>query len=327
MPHRTDWKETVADDEAPRFAAYAAVLSRLQETSARALHAKGSLGVEADFEVLPGLPADYAMFAVARRYPALVRFSNGAPRRQSDRKPDVRGIAIKVIGVDGEKAIPGLERAVTQDFLAIRSASTPVRDAGEFIALVRAAQSPALLPFRLIRALGFRRAIQVIRAALAGFKVPTATLASTTYYSALPSRLGPYAVQYVIRAVDAPALAPKHGELGEALAATLRERPVVYDVCAIFYSDAEKTPIEDASVAWPGELVPVARLTLRQQDVSSPHGLAVAAYIERAAFDPWHARKDMAPLGNMMRARNVAYRASTEARGAAEEPTEMPRLG
>lgn len=321
---RTDWKETIADDEATRFAEYAAVLSKLQEKSSRALHAKGNLGVEADFEVLPDLPKDYGMFSVAKRYPALVRFSNGSPRRQNDRKPDVRGIAIKVIGVEGEKTIPGLERAVTQDFLAIRSPATPVRDAAEFIALVRAAQSPALLPFKLIGALGFRRAIQVIRAALAGFKVPTATLASTTYYSALPSRLGPYAVQYVIRAVDPISNAPKQGELGEALAATLRERPVSYDVCAIFYSDADKTPIEDASVAWQGELVPLAKLTLRQQDVSSQHGQAVAAYVERAAFDPWHARKDMAPLGNMMRARNVAYRASTEARGAAEEPTEMP---
>lgn len=320
----TDWKESIADDEATKFADYARVLSALQAESSRALHAKGNLGVEADFEVLPNLPKDYGMFATAKRYPALVRFSNGSPRRQNDRKPDVRGIAIKVIGVDGEKTIPGLEKAVTQDFLAIRTPSTPVRDAGEFIALVRAAQSPALLPFKLIRALGFKRAIQIIRAALAGFKVPTATLASTTYYSALPSRLGPYAVQYVIRPVDAHALAPKHGELGEALAATLRERPVVYDVCVLFYVDTATTPIEDASVAWPGEPVPVARLTLRQQDVASPHGQAVAAYIENAAFDPWHARKDMAPLGNMMRARNVAYRASTEVRGAAEEPTEMP---
>ena len=42
--------------------------------------------------------------------------------------------------------------------------------------------------------------------------------------------------------------------------------------------------------------------------------------MERLSFDPWHAGEDFRPLGNMMRARNVAYRLSTQERGAAAEP-------
>jgi hypothetical protein len=323
----TDWKELIPPDEQQRFEYFTSVLSAIQtkHKAGRALHAKGSLAAEAEFEVLADVAADarHGMFDTAKKYPALVRYSNGAPRLQSDKKPDVRGIAIKVIGVAGEKVIPGMENAVTQDFLAIRTPSTPVRDAEEFIKLVKAAQTPALLPFKLIGGLGFGRALAVIKGALGGFKMPTATLATTTYYTALPSQLGPFAIQYVVRPQD-PMVLAKKGELGEELAARLREAPVVYDLCVKFFVDEKSTPIEDASVEWKGELIPVARITLPKQDIDSPRGKALAEYVERAAFDPWHSRKDMKPLGNVMRARNHAYRASTQARNAAPEPTEMP---
>lgn len=325
----TDWKETIAPDEAARFEYYTSVLSAIQAkagaTPSRALHAKGNLGVEGELEVLPDIAADakLGMFAEPRTFRALVRYSNGAPRRQADKKPDVRGIAVKVFGVPGKKVIPGMEDATTQDFLAIRTASTPVRDAEEFIKLVRAAQTPALLPFRLIGSLGFGRALAVIKGALAGFRIPTAPLAATTYYSALPITYGPFAAQYVFRPHD-PVTVSAGGDLGAELTARLRERPVVYDMCLKFYVDPTSTPIEDASVEWKTPLVPIARLTLPVQDAASARGQRIAETVEQLAFDPWHARTDLRPLGNMMRARNHAYRASTQARHAAPEPAEMP---
>jgi hypothetical protein len=330
MPAR-DWKEVIPDDEAARFERYAAVLAAIQQKRAtkgvpgRALHAKANLGVIAELEILADLPADMklGMFAEPTTHHALVRYSNGSPRHQLDRKPDVRGIAVKVFGVPGPKIIPGMESATTQDFLAIRTPSTPVRDAAEFIDLVRAAQTPALLPLRLIGSIGFSRAIAVIKGALAGFKIPTAPLAATTYYSALPIAVGPFAAQYVFRPHD-PKSVSAGGELGDELAARLRTGPVVYDLCLKFYTDPIATPIEDASVEWRGELVPVGKLTLPQQDPASPRGSKIQAAVEQLAFDPWHARTDMRPLGNMMRARNVAYRSSTMARKAAPEPAELP---
>ena len=42
------------------------------------------------------------------------------------------------------------------------------------------------------------------------------------------------------------------------------------------------------------------------------------------SFDPWHAREDLRPLGNLMRARNHAYRISTQKRGAIAEPATLP---
>jgi hypothetical protein len=327
----TDWKELIADDEAARFERYAAVLTGIQAKRAkqappaRALHAKANLGVLAELEVRNDIPAELklGMFAAPATYRTLVRYSNGAAARQSDKKPDVRAMSIKVLGVPGPKLIPGMETATTQDFLAIRSPATPVRNVDEFIALVRAAQTPALLPVRLITSIGLRRALAVIKGALSGFKLPLAPLAATTYYSAAPITYGPFAAQFAFRPHDPPN-ATSGGELGDELAKRLATGPVVYDLCMRFYTDAAATPIEDASVVWPGELVPVATLTLAKQDPLSPRGVKIAAYIEQLAFDPWHARSDLRPLGNMMRARNVAYRASTLARKAAGEPAELP---
>src|ERR1700733_5210686 len=228
MPPATDWKEQIPDDEAARFERYATMFGEMQARngkSNRALHAKANLGVEAEFEVLADVPADakLGMFAEPKTYRAFVRYSNGSPHRQADSKPDVRGIAVKVLGVAGKKLIPGMEDATTQDFLAIRTPSVPMRDADEFVTLVRAAQTPVLLPFKLIFALGFGRGLKVIKAALAGFKIPTAPLAATTYYSALASTYGPYAVHFAFFPHDAHSISTEK-DLGEALAARLRDK-------------------------------------------------------------------------------------------------------
>ena len=333
----TDWREDIASDEATRFEGYAALLGSLQSRESkggalsRALHAKANLGVIGELDIA-NVPeqARAGMFATPKKYPALVRFSNGAGRRQADRTLDVRGIAVKVFGVDGKKVIPGMEDATTQDFLAIRTSSLPIKNAEEFMTIVRVSRPPALMPLRMLSSLGVRRGAQIIKKALAGLRAPQAPLAATSYFSALPIALGPCAVQYAFAArADAGAgpLPLARDTLGEDLAARLRTTPVVYELRVRFYTDPTATPIEDASVEWSSPWVTVNTLTLPVQNPDSPHGQRVRAAVEELAFDPWHARADMRPLGNIMRARNVAYRASTKARGAKPEPREMPDFG
>jgi hypothetical protein len=327
----TDWKETIPDDEAARFERHAELLGSFQARQAhagRALHTKANLGVEATFEVRADIPAEarIGMFAAPRSYPAVVRFSNGAGRRQSDRKLDVRGIAVKLFGVAGKKVIPGMEDATTQDFLAIRTSVVPIKNADEFMAIVRAGQTPALLPLKLIGALGLRRGFQVIKAALGGLKAPQSPLAATSFYSALPIKFGAHAVQFAFTAKDppAPSKIATATDLGDGLAARLRTAPVSYDFQVRFYVDEATTPIEDASIEWKAPWVSIGTLTLPVQDPASARGKKIADLVETLAFDPWHAREDLRPLGNIMRARNAAYRVSTKARNAAPEPREAP---
>ena len=341
MKPATDWKETIALDEASRFEAYALELGALQRKNAsngrvhRALHAKAPPGLQASLTVLPDLP-EYAragLFAAPARYAAYLRFSNGSGAHKPDSKPDVRGVAIKLVGVKGRKLIPGLEDAKTQDFLMITTPATPIRNADEFLALIRVVSSPLSGLAKMIRQVGLRRFLQIAKTGGKSLSVPTVSLATRPYFSALPSQFGAYAVHFRLKPHAASAPGAKTGSgadyLGDELAARIAREPVSFDFQAQFFVDDERTPIEDASTEWKesdAPFVTLARLDIPKQDVNSARGRKLREFIERLSFDPWHTLAEFKPLGNMMRARNVAYRTSTQARAAAAEPDGSERF-
>jgi hypothetical protein len=337
MAPSTEWKETIAVDEAARFEGYAQTLRSFQRTRSpvgRALHAKSHLGVEAQFTVLPDLPehARVGLFAKAATYPAYVRFSNGSGSRQSDHKGDVRGLALKVVGVAGKKLIPGMENAVTQDFLAILNSTTPFRDADEFVWFVAAANKPALLLPKVFGRFGLVGGFRLLRSLLRSAGKPLTSVATANYYSALPVKFGPYAVHYRFAPHSQDNGAPRGKSpdyVGEELAARLAQGPVEYDFKVQFFCDEARTPIEDASVEWKEADAPwvtVGRLTLPQQVVGSARGQKLATLVEGMSFDPWHALEEHRPLGDLMRARNAAYRVSTQERKASPEPDGSEKL-
>jgi hypothetical protein len=335
----TGWKETIEEGEEAQLVAYAEALREVQRKqaaggrAARALHAKGTAGVLGELEVLPDVPAHAraGLFASPAKYRAYVRFSNGSHQRQSDNKGDVRGVAVKVVGVAGKKIIPGMEDARTQDFLFIRTPTIPFRDAHEFVSIVTAAAAgQALLVPRAIARLGFGRAFELLPKLAKGLKEPMGSLAMTRWFTAAPIRYGEHAAKLALfprqSTNGAPAAPPEPRSpdwLGEDLAARLRDGDVAWDLRAQLWVDESRTPIEDPSVEWTEDRAPfftVARLTLPQQDLSAPRARRVAEYIETLSFDPWHALVEHRPLGGIMRARNHAYRVSTGERKAAAEP-------
>jgi hypothetical protein len=328
-PPSTDWKEVIPPGEDARFLGYAEILRGLQrkrDSRSRGLHGKANLGLTAELVIDDNLPAHarHGLGAKPGRYSAYVRVSNGSGARQHDKKGDVRGFAFKVVGVDGKKIIPGMENARTQDFLLINNPTTAVRNADEFLAIVKAMQSPALLVPRLIGAVGFGRAFAIIKKAAGDLGKKMSSVAFTTYFSAAPVSWGPYAVKVSLNPrAEAPADARSGSGpdwIGEDLAARAKAGPIVWDFRLQFYSDAASTPLEDHDQEWQGDWLTIGTLTLAQQDVSSERGRKISAFIEQASFDPWHALAEHKPLGNMMRARNHAYRLSTQERKAASEP-------
>jgi hypothetical protein len=335
----TDWKESIPADEAERFAEYARRFTALQQKNAhgskryRALHAKSHRGFEASFEVLPDVPehARHGLFAKAATYEAIVRWSNGSGAVKHDHAGDVRGMAVKVLGVDGEKV---LGDARTQDFLGVLSPAIPFRTADEFVSVVWAMRSPPLAPFRIAADLGPRRAIELLRKLSAGLKAPPLSLAGRPFYSAAPIQCGPYAVRFRFRpegaaaGADAP-LADSPDAYGADLAARLREGEIVYTMSLQFFVDEARTPIEDASIDWAEDAAPyvdVARLVLTKQDASTARGRKLHDRTERLSFDPWHALTAHKPLGGIMRARKQAYYASAQGREAQAEPDAIASL-
>jgi len=340
-----DWQETALPNEQELFEAFAREIVGHQKEDAskdgrpfRGFHAKTHAGLIAEFQVLGDLP-DYArhgVFAVPQTFPAVVRFSNGDSRIKRDGRHEPRGIAIKLIGVKGRKLLPGQQDAVTQDFLATsHSVTSTVRDIRQFIAFGRAEREGSmigLLP-RLLRAFGWKEGWRITGALIRNVLLSKVrSMATEEYSGTAPIKCGPYAMKFTVRPAEGTPAAKNYSSadddfLRKELADRLRTTDLVMDFLAQFYVDRTRTPIEDTSVPWEvadAPLLKVAQLRIPRCDLDDQRIRARSAAIDRLSFSPWHATDDHRPLGNVMRARRVAYEMSAAFRTHDPEPTSLP---
>lgn len=323
--------ETIAPDEADRFRGFAEEIVAIQSArtaqgsgkAGRALHFKQHLGAVGELVVKAPETARSGVFAMSgKSWPVYVRFSNGSSRHQADKEPDVRGFALKLVGVPGQKLIRGLENELTQDFLFIDSQAIPFRNPDEFMQFVRAAKDgPGKLLPRLISSFGVGRALGIIWGSLTAAKVKS--FASHEFHTAAPIAFGRSAAKLSLVPVpsDAPGKAASGPDFLRAdLVSRLQSRALSWTLRAQLFVDEKATPIEDASVVWAAPWIDLATLTLPQQNPDSPRGREISEVVSELSFDPWHAIEAHRPLGAIMRARGATYGASVLARKAAPEP-------
>jgi len=346
----TDWKEEPEPGEREVFERFArnVIMPRQKEVSkelkgrpVRGLHMKLHAGVMAEFQVLPNLPehARFGVFREPRVFPALVRFSNGESSNKADKEIQPRGIAIKLVGVSGPKLLEDQKEAVTQDFLATsHSVTSTVRHVQQFIAFIEAsieAGGSKLRLFRILaRKLGVSETVRILRTLMLPALLNRVHSVATEHYSSpAPIKFGPYAVRFTVRPAKGTAPATKRrltdDFLHEELADRLRNGDLIFEFTVQFYVSDQLTPIEDSSIPWKPEHTPfltVARLRIPRCDLSDPDTKRLSENVDRLSFNPWHATEDHRPLGNVMRARKVAYQVSSDFRGHAQEPTSSPLL-
>lgn len=322
MAPSTEWREAIDADEEQRFAAYAERIAAMQKKKSakygngRAFHRKQVLGLRARLEVLGDLPAHarHGLFAEPRTYDALVRLSNGSVDVAHDRRPDIRGFGLRVVGVDGPGALGAATRA--QDFVLINREVFGFRKPDEFVELVSAlVDGPLALVGHIVRryglVAGFKRLGEIKRS----MARPFSGFATEPFFSAAPIANGPYAARVRLRPL-ATAAAPAR-DWAEDVRTHLAAGPIRYDLQLQFFVDEKTTPIEDGAVDWPEAVAPyvtVARLEVPPQALDGAEGKALADEVERATFDPWEALAAHRPLGATMRARKHAYFASQKTR-------------
>jgi len=322
----TEWRETVAPDEASRFAGYAERFVEMQERKSakygkgRAAHRKQVLALHATLEVLPDLPAHarHGLFARTGSYEAWVRLSNAAVDRARDATPDLRGFAIKVHGVRGPGALGNTTDA--QNFVLVNQELFAFPKSDEFVDLVLAvSKGKAALLRYLVGRYGLFGALKMMKKFAAIMGKEFTGFASERMYSCAPIACGPYAARVrLLPARDKP-LADASNDWAADLGRQLAAGPLVHDLQLQFFVDEQRTPIEDASVNWSEDVAPfvtVARLTIPQQPLDGAAAAAFAKEVEQTVFDPWDALAEHRPLGDVMRARKVVYFASGKTRGA-----------
>ena len=325
----TDWKEVIAPGENELFEKLAADLGGMQHGLGksrglkRALHAKPNFLARASFEVKGDLPQTHrvGLFSEPKTYEAVVRFSNGGPAALNDKKPDVRGIGVKVLGVGGKKLIPGMEAAPTQDFLAILSTTMPFASPEQFVWFVLAARSPLTLLPKAIFKFGLGPTLKLLGELQKGLGAPLASLHTNRNFSNLPIRFGPYAAKFCFTPQGPQNVVTSADDLGAEFAQHVASADSKWDFQVQLFTDDKNTPIEDTRAEWNAPWTTIATRTVPRQ----PPSTAFTDWAEKLSFDPWHAQEELRPLGAMMRARSAAYRVSTQNRGAASEPSELPR--
>ncbi|MBA2963893.1 MULTISPECIES: catalase [Ramlibacter] len=321
----TAWTEHVAPDEAERFERHAGLLTQLQAERSgrwgrgRALHRKALAVAHGSLEVLDGLPgfARHGLFAEPRDYEVHVRLSNGGLDPAADSVPDVRGLSFRVFGVRGESALGG--PAVTQDFTLINQESFAFARSDEFVAFVVAASQGNSALFRHVLArYGVLGASRQLGRMAWGLHRPFSGFATEPLYSALPMANGPYAVRVRLLPSGANGKpAPRaRRDWAADFCGRLARLPLHWDLQLQYFASEALTPIEDASVSWPTPYTTVARLMLPVQDAASQEAQALARAIEADSFDPWQALAEHRPLGEVQRARRIAYHASRRHRGS-----------
>ena len=273
----------------------------------RDAHPKMHGVVRAEFIVEPDLPEELrvGIFREPKTYRAWIRFSNQSNRISPDRKPDIRGMAIKLMGVPGEKLLDEERDAQTQDFILISTPAFVTKDVREFDDLLKAMESGALA--QVWYYLTHPRVVRNVVKALKKFANPL----QVRYFSTTPYLWGDTAVKYsaIPRGGARDAIPRDAGDdyLRAAMVRQLDTGDARFDFAVQLRTDAGAMPIEDPGREWSEAASPyrkVASIVIPKQRFDTE---PQRVFGENLSYSPWHSLPEHRPLGGVNRARKVVY--------------------
>lgn len=317
----------------------------------RSVHAKSHALLTGELIVDADLPPELAqgIFARPGTYPLAMRLSTVPGDILDDSVSTPRGMAIKILGVDGER-LPGSEGDTTQDFVMVNGPAFSAPNAKKFAGTIK------LLSTTTDRAEGAKKALSAVlrgtEKVIEAFGGQSPTLIALggqpetnplgdTYFSQAPIRFGDYVVKVSVapRSPNLTALTKaaldvngRPNGLRDAMVEHFAAEGGEWDVRVQFCTDAEAMPIEDASVVWSEEKSPyidVARIVIPPQ--SAWNDAKRKAIDDGLSFSPWHGVSAHRPLGSVMRARRVAYQVMSKFRAhhngtVIREPSSLDEL-
>jgi len=324
-----------AEQEAASFKAFAAQMQALQtrisqergQPMARGFHAKHHACLYGTFELDPQrdprtrhgvFSAEYAA------WPVWVRFSNGVGWIQNDDELDARGMAVKLMGVPGEKLMP--DEQGTQDFLMTNSPTPVGKNAVEFMDFAHANANG------LASGLFFGARHPRSGAPALARTGAIDSLLNERFWSGGAYHLGAHqTVKFSTRPCPGTL---KREPLDDDSPNYLRDDLLAAanaGICFTFgvqlQADPERTPIENAAVEWDestSPFIPLGRIVLPPQDAAAA---GLDTLCGQLSFNPWHGLPAHQPMGHINRARKFVYDASRAHRSGGREPKGFEGFG
>ncbi|WP_105188911.1 catalase family protein [Pseudoalteromonas sp. T1lg48] len=282
----------------------------------RDVHAKAHGCVKATFSVpaLSDARLRHGIFAEPSQYQAWVRFSSGDTRPQADGVKDARGMAIKVMGVDGKKLLPLEQDAQTQDFVMINSDVFFIKDVAEYAKFMQyqAQGSKFGYFFNDFNWNIFKWHLRSLYLGAKTLKPAPDSLLTEQYHSLSAYRLGAEQfMKYSAKACSSnTAVAVSHDNanfLRQELSANLSQTGACFDFMVQLQNPDKYMPVEDTTVKWQPEdspFIKVARIEIPEQQFDTQEQ---NQFCENLSFTPWHAVKELEPVGGINRLRKAVY--------------------
>jgi hypothetical protein len=299
----------------------------------RSVHAKGHGLARGTLKIADDLTPELAqgLFATPGEHEAILRFSTNAGDILDDSIRLPRGVAIKVLGVEGDR-LPGSEGDSTQDFILVNSPTFAAPDPKKFLAnlkMLAATTDTAEGGKKLLSAV--LRSFESVLEAVGGQSSMLSTLGGAkpvhplgaTYFSQTPYRYGDHIAKFQLVPVSAIKdfadetinATGRPDAIREAMNELLIEQGGTWELRVQLCTDLEAMPVEDASVEWDQDASPfrtVATLTVAPQR-AWVHGESERTE-DKLSFSPWHGLAAHQPLGGVNRARKDPYKFSANYR-------------
>lgn len=301
----------------------------------RGVHAKSHGLLSAQLRVDADLPSELAqgLFAQPGNYPVVMRFSTSPGDVVDDDISTPRGLAIKIIGVEGDR-LSGSDGDITQDFVMINSPAFAASTAKAFLGNLK------LLSKTTDKVEGLKKVLSaVLRGAESALEAvggesgtlkslgghPRTHILGETFFTQTPLRFGDYIAKLSLAPVSSNLTALTDQPLQdngtpnpirEAVAEFFSTNGGEWELRAQLCRDLDAMPVEDSSKPWSEDLspyLPIGRIIAQPQDSWSPSH--VKAIDDGMSFSPWHGITAHQPLGSIMRVRRDVYKSSATFRG------------
>src|SRR6185295_11848005 len=310
----------------------------------RNAHAKGYGLARAEFEILSGMPREYAqgIYAKPGRHEAMVRFSNGTNHIGSDRfLGPIVGIGLKIFGIEGKTLLEDEPDSHTFDYALINHPVFFVNTLKHYVFIQSVFADLGLPPPANLtpeeQQAGLHRVLynfltgkgtlppeqwawEELGAFLRLAQTKPVNLLLSTYWTMGAVRHGDYVAKVRVAPVQSFAdrveqraldLTSAEHVFRPALVAELRERPYEFDIQVQLSTDLARMPVDKTTVRWPESLSPyvtVAKLRLPKQDIGGEDNFEK---MDKTSMSPWRVTEQHRPLGSIMRSRLEVYRQSS----------------
>ena len=299
----------------------------------RSVHAKAHGIIKGKMTVLENLPEELAqgLFSKGGEYPVYMRLSTNAGDILPDAVSLPRGLALKVVGVQGDR-LSGAD-GDTQDFVMVNGPVFQAPNPKKFLSSLK------LLAKTTDRMEGTKTVLssvlQTVNKGLEAVGVSSTTVQALggapnldplgeTYFSVTPFRYGCYIAKFrlVPTSPDLTSLTGKKIDVSvredairETVQSEMQTARGEWDFQVQLCRDLDRQPVEDPTVEWKEDDAPfvtVATVVAQPQDSWSDD--TVQQVNEEMRFSVWTGLSDHQPLGSINRVRKETYRHSAEYR-------------